>query len=137
MKKLVIALALIGSYVAGAVSQQLYFGECIRDVAESMREGQSLLIEKIAPAAEIRAVAALRATVDTLWLVRKLDAEGATPELRTGEYGEQLLGRMADVRQTLNNANMYGNEYAVQYAFDRANKTLEEMGNDTQLKPYY
>ena len=61
----------------------------------------------------------------------------ASEEARISSYSEELIVRKGDVRQTLNNTGQYGNEYAVNHAFERANKMLQEMGETTQLEPYF
>jgi hypothetical protein len=137
MKKALIALGFIACFVGGAISQRIYFGTCIADAAAKLQEGRTEFMHTFAPLAEAERVAALRATIDTLWAVRSLDAEDASEEARISSYSEELIVRMGDVRQTLNNTGQYGNEYAVNHAFERANKMLQEMGETTQLEPYF
>jgi len=105
------------------------------EAAADFKENQSAFMETLAPLDEARKVAALRATIDTLTIVRSLDAEQAGSEKRAGLYSEELTIRMEDVRQTLNNTGQYGNQYAVERAFERANAMLREMGVDTRPEP--
>ena len=115
----------------------MYDGARIQEATARILESQSAFMETYAPLNEAEKVAALRATIDTLWVARSLDAEGASDETRVSSYSEELVVRMQDVRQTLNNTGQYGNEYAVNHAFERANKMLQEMGEDTQLEPHF
>ena len=137
MKNVLVFLGFMACFVAGAFSQRVIFQKNIDEVAAEFRECQAEFLGAFAPLSEAQKVAALRATIDTLWAVRSLDTENASDESRIEGYSEELIVRMEDVRQTLNNTGQYGNEYAVNHAFERANKMLEEMGESTKLEPYF
>jgi len=137
MKKALIVLGLLVFFVAGAFSQRMYDGARILEATTKFQESQSAFMETFAPLNEAEKVAALRATIDTLWVARSLDAEDASDEARVNSYSEELVARMEGVRQTLNDTGQYGNEYAVNHAFERANNMLLEMGVDTQLEPHF
>ena len=136
MKTILIILGLALCFVGGVMSHRLYVGACTYDKLQTYMEHHQEWMEKFAPSDEGKKVAALRATIDTLGEVRLLDAEGADDETRRDRYRDELVVRMEDIRQTLNNTGEYQNEYSVGNAFERANGMLRDLGYDKQLAPY-
>ena len=133
--KLTIALGLVACFAAGVFTSRTYFERSVNSGLTDALAAAKDSMQSLASSNESDRVRALHATIDTLRMVRELEAKGATDEERRAAYRKELLHRSEDVKDARDPDGRYGNRHSVEMVFLRANELNRELGGASLLDP--